>query len=148
MGSPNAERGLHQVSADATSKPVSVPGGFVRDCSKGASQTFTVDPNFLSYTALPINITAVVRRMPAGENAGFNLKYESTSGWKAAESWFTVPEENRWHSKTWTITDPEFVGKWGFNFAFDSDGTQFSKYQIRSVTVSKLSPRTRSSPVR
>ena len=62
MGSPNAEQGLHQLSADATSRAVKLPDGFIRDCSKGASQTFTVDPNFLSYTALPITITAEVRR--------------------------------------------------------------------------------------
>ena len=29
------------------------------------------------------------------------------------------------------------MGKWGFNFSFDSDGNQFSKYQIKSVTVAK-----------
>ena len=73
----------------------------------------------------------------AKENAGFNLKYESTTGWKGADSWYTIPDDERWHTKTWTITDPQFVGKWGFNFGFDSDGTQFSKYHVKSVTVAK-----------
>ena len=137
VGSPNTEKGLHQIGADGTSTAVKVHGVLARDCSKGASQTFTVDPNFLSYTAETITITAVLRRVAANDNAGFNLKYESTTGWKGAESWYTIPEDERWHTKTWTITDPQFVGKWGFNFSFDSDGNQFSKYHVRSVTVSK-----------
>jgi polysaccharide biosynthesis protein PslG len=138
MGSPNTEQGLHHLASDATSRAVKIRGELVRDCSNGASQTFTVDPNFLSYAAQTITITAVVRRQAAKENAGFNLKYESTAGWKGAESWYTIPDDLSWHTKTWTITDPQFVGKWGFNFALDSDGARFSKYQIRSVTVAKV----------
>ena len=108
-----------------------------RDCSRGSSQSFAVDPNFLSYTTQPITITAVVRRKEANENAGFNLAYESTSGWKNAETWYTVPDNTKWHTKTWTITDPQFVGKWGFNFSFNSDSPEHSKYYLQSVTVSK-----------
>ena len=145
MGSPNVEKGLHQLSADATSAALNLQGG-PRDCSRAGSQTFTVDPNFLSYTTEPITITAVLSRLAAGDNAGFNLKYESTSGWKGADGWYTIPEDNRWHAKTWTITDPQFVGKWGFNFTFDSDGTQFSKYQLRSVTVTKVPARQVAAP--
>ncbi len=51
IGSPNAEKGLHQLGADGSSTVVKVQGTFARDCSKGGSQTFTVDPNFLSYTS-------------------------------------------------------------------------------------------------
>ncbi|WP_434425780.1 hypothetical protein [Nannocystis pusilla] len=43
-----------------------------------------------------------------------------------------------WVTKTWDFDDPQFVGKWGYNFAFDSDSTQHSQYSIRSVTVTKL----------
>lgn len=39
--------------------------------------------------------------------------------------------------KTWVIKDPQFVGKWGTHFAFDSDSTQNSAYSVLSVTVSK-----------
>ena len=145
MGSPNHEQGLHHLFSGATSRAVKIRGDLCRDCSFGASQTFTVDPNFQSYTAETITITAVVRRQTAKENAGFNLKYESTTGWKGADSWYTIPDDASWHTKTWTITDPQFVGKWGFNFAFDSDGTQFSKYQIKSVTVAKDAVRERGS---
>jgi hypothetical protein len=29
---------------------------------------------------------------------------------------------------------------WGYNFSLDSDGNQFNKYDIQSVTVTKLDP--------
>ncbi len=143
MGSPNTEKGLHQLSPDGTSADVNIGGGPARDCSKSGSQTFAVDPNFLSYATEPITITAVVRRVNANDNAGFNLKYESTAGWKNAESWYTVPEDARWHTQSWAITDAQFVGKWGYHFSFDSDGTNLSKYYLQSVSVTKAPVRRR-----
>jgi hypothetical protein len=71
VGSPNTEKGLHQLSADSTSADVNIDGRPARDCSKSAGQTFAVDPNFLSYATETITITAVVRRGAANENAGF-----------------------------------------------------------------------------
>ena len=68
---------------------------------------------------------------------GFNLKYESTKGYKSA-GWYTVPDNKEWHTMTWKIDDSQFVSKWGFNFALDSDGAQNSKYYIQSVTVTKV----------
>jgi len=34
------------------------------------------------------------------------------------------------------IDDPQFVGKWGYHFSFDSDSTTFSGHSLKSVTVS------------
>jgi hypothetical protein len=137
MGSPNAELGLHQLNADATSMVVTAYGGPARDCSKGASVSFTVDPNFLSYTTVPIKITAVVRRNAANDNAGFNLKYESTTGRKGI-GWNSVPGNDRWYTLSWTILDDEFVGNWGYHFSLDSDSKSNSKYYLQQVTVTKL----------
>ena len=137
MGNPNTEQGLHHLSSDATSTVLNAFGGPTRYCGKGAAQSFTVNPNFLSYTTVPITITAVLRRNAANDNAGFNLWYESTTGWKGTGSWYTIPSNAEWHTKTWTINDPQFVGKWGVNFSFNSDSPAHSKYYIQSVTVSK-----------
>ncbi|MBM3476765.1 MAG: hypothetical protein FJX75_26130 [Armatimonadetes bacterium] len=134
-GGPNEERGLHQISADATSTAVEAYGVAARDCSKGAGQSFSVAPEFLSYTTEPITITVVVRRLPANENAGFNLWYESTSGIRGTGEWYTIPGNDQWYTKTWTITDAQFVGKWGYNFVFNGDTPR--PYYLRSVTVSK-----------
>ena len=145
MGEPNVERGLHQLNADATSTAVTVYGGAARDCSKGSGVTFTVDPNFLSYTTASIRITAVVRRNAANDNAGFNLKYESKAGRKGI-GWNTVPGNDRWYTLTWTISDDEFVGDWAYHFSFDSDSTTYSKYYLQQVTVTNLTPRPTSAP--
>ena len=105
----------------------SVPGGAI----------YTVDPSFLTYSTEPIEIAVEVRRNEANDNAGFKLVYESTTGYKSL-GWYTVPDNKQWHTIKWKITDPQFVGMWGYNFSLNSDGPKFSKYYIKSVTVTKL----------
>lgn len=126
---PQTEQGLHLLG---TAK---ITNG-ARDVSGGPGQGFTVDPNFDSYGPSTLHVTAVLRRNGA-DNAGFNLKYESTTGWKGTASWYTVPGADQWYTAEWDLPDAQFVGKWGFNFSFDSDSTQYSKYSIQSVTVTK-----------
>jgi hypothetical protein len=134
-GQPNLERGLHHLSADASSAAVEVHGVPARDCSKGAGQAFAVDPGFLSYTTVPITITVVVRRNAANGNAGFNLWYESTTGLRSTGSWYTIPGNDQWYTQTWKLTDAQFVGKWGYHFNLNGDSPR--PYYLRSVTVTK-----------
>lgn len=131
---PDQEAGLHPTTDTVVR---SFGGDTARDCSTRASQSFGVDRNFLAYDSAPISITVVLRRNGT-ESAGFNLKYESVSGWKSTGAWYTVPAGSQWHTQSWTINDAQFVGKWGYNFALDSDSTDNSKYSIQTVTVSKL----------
>ena len=138
LGNPNTENGLHQLDPDATSTPVVVYDTAARDASKSSSQQFTVDPNFLCYTPARIHITTVTRRNVTNDNAGFNLKYESQTGWKNAGGWYTVPGNTEWYTHTWTITDDQFVSIWGYNFRLDSDSTAHSRYYLRQVTVTKV----------
>lgn len=137
MGATNDERGLHTLSGDAIAADVIAYGGPARAGSVPGGNAFVVDPGFLSYTSEPIEITVVVRRNPANDNAGFKLVYESTDGFKNF-GWYTVPDNKEWHTKSWKITDAEFVGMWGYNFALESDGNVYNKYYIKSVTVRKL----------
>ncbi len=122
-------KGLHPIGEAKI-----VNGG--RDQSTLSGQSFTVDPNFLSYTTVPIKVTIVLRRNGA-KGAGFNFKYESTSGWKGGLGWYTVPEGAEWKTLTYEIKDAQFVGKWGFHFGLDSDSTEHTAYSLKSVTVSK-----------
>jgi hypothetical protein len=145
MGSPNVEHGLHQLNADAASTAVTVFGGSARDCSRSASMTFTVDPNFLSYTRGVIKISAVVRKISATDNPGFNLRYESATGRKGI-GWNSVPSSDKWYTLTWTVSDDEFVGDWGYNFSFDCDSTNYSRYYLQQVTITNLTPRPASAP--
>lgn len=136
FGSDDLEKGLHTTAPDP-SLVATVDGAVARDCSKGASVAFTVDPNFLSYTQEPIKITAVVRSVSATNNPGFNLKYEAKTGRKG-RGWNSVPADGKWHTLSWTLDDDEFVGNWGYHFSFDSDSTRYSGYYLREVTVTKL----------
>jgi hypothetical protein len=56
---------------------------------------------------------------------------------KPTGAWYAVPGSDQLYTQTWTITDAQFVGKWGYQFTFDSDATQNSKHRIQSVTVAK-----------
>jgi polysaccharide biosynthesis protein PslG len=134
-GAPNVERGLHQLNPGASSTVVEAYGVTARDCGKGAGQTFTVDRQFVSYSSEPLTITVVARRNATNDNAGFNLKYESATGIRGTGGWYTIPGNDRWYTQSWTLTDAQFVGKWGYNFTLDADIP--TSYLLRSVTVSR-----------
>lgn len=138
MGERNEEKGLHTLSGQSVAQAVLSYGGSARAGDVPGGNMFIVDPGFLSYTSTPIEITAVVRRNEANDNAGFKLVYESTNGFKTAGGWYTVPDNKQWHTVKWKIEDPQFVNYWGYNFSLVSDGNKFNKYLIQSVTVTKL----------
>ena len=138
FGETTVEKGLHTRSGSAVAEAVVAYGGPARAGNIPGGSAFIVDPNFLSYAAAPIEISAVVRRNPANDNAGFKLVYESPTGFKTAGGWYTVPDNKEWHTVKWRIEDPQFVNYWGFNFNLESDGDKYSKYFLRSVTVTKL----------
>ncbi|MCB1079016.1 MAG: hypothetical protein KDM64_14435, partial [Verrucomicrobiae bacterium] len=140
MGDRGEERGLHTLSGDALAEAVVAYGGSARAGSVPGGNLFVVDPGFLSYDATPIEIRVEVRRNEANDNAGFKLDYESSQGLKSAGGWYTIPDNREWHTATWRIEDPQFVNYWGYNFGLNSDGNQYNRYYIRSVTVTKLKP--------
>ncbi|CAN5612265.1 hypothetical protein BH11PLA2_BH11PLA2_40460 [soil metagenome] len=138
FGKTTKEAGLHMRSGNDVAAAVVAYGGSARAGNVPGGNAFIVDPNFLNYTATPIEITAVVRRNPANDNAGFKLVYESPNGFKTAGGWHTVPDNKHWHTIKWTVDDPQFVNYWGYNFALESDGDKFNKYYMQSVSVRKL----------
>jgi len=138
MGERNVERGLHTMSGDAVAEAVVAYGGSARAGNVPGGNVFIVDPDFLSYTTTPIEITVVVRRNPANDPAGFKLIYESASGLKNVGGWYAVPDNKKWHTVSWKINDAQFVNMYGFNFSLNSDGNKHNKYYIQSVTVTKL----------
>jgi hypothetical protein len=136
-GTTNVEKGLHTQSAASVAADVLAYGGGSRAGGVPGGNVFMVDPNFLAYTPTPIEIKIVVRRNANNDNAGFKLVYESTTGYKNL-GWYTVPDNTAWHTVTYRITDDEFVSMWGYNFSLDSDGNTYNKYDIQSVTVTKV----------
>ena len=138
MSERNDEKGLHTLSGQAVAEAVVAYGGSARAGDVPGGNLFIVDPGFLCYDSMPIEITAVVRRNANNDNSGFNLVYESTTGFKTAGGWYTVPDNKQWHTVKWKIEDPQFVNYWGYNFSLVSDGNVYNKYLIQSVTVTKL----------
>ena len=60
--------------------------------------------------------------------------------------WNSVPGADKWYTLSWTISDDEFVGNWGYHFSFDSDSTNYSRYYLQQVTVTNLVPRPSAPP--
>jgi hypothetical protein len=137
MGAKTVEKGLHTQAGTKIAADVLAYGGSSRAGSIPGGNVFIVDPNFLSYTHVPIQVDIVVRRNEANDNAGFKLTYESTTGYKNL-GWYTVPDNKEWHTLSYKIDDAEFVNMWNFSFSLDSDGNQYNKYDIQSVTVTRL----------
>jgi hypothetical protein len=137
MGEDRAEKGLHTLSGNSLAQAVIAYGGSARAGNVPGGNLFVVDPEFMSYTTEPIEITAVVRRNEANDNSGFKLVYESKTGFKTAGTWFTVPDNKQWHTVRWQIDDAQFVNYWGYNFSLESDGDRYNKYYLQSVTVTK-----------
>ena len=127
------EKGLHTMAGDSIAADVLAYGGNQRagEVPKGGN-VFLVDPNFLSYTTVPIEITAMVKRNNKNEKAALTLEYESTSGYKKPPT-FDIPEGDQWQKATWTINDCQFVGCWAFHFRFNA-----GSFLVQSVTVTKL----------
>jgi hypothetical protein len=137
MGTANTELGLHQLHANRTSTSVTVYGETARDWSKHTEQKFSVDPNFLSYTTSPIQVTIVARKHAgAGDARISQVNYESTTGYKdLSEAKFDIPGDDQWYTKTWTINDPQFVGMYAYNLRFYAS---LNNFYVKSLTVSKV----------
>jgi hypothetical protein len=139
FGTTNVEKGLHTHSAASVAADIVLYGGSARAGTVPGGNVFIVDPNFLSYTPTPIEITAMVRRDAANDPAQLELDYESSTynekssiGDKKAAP-FVIPDNTEWHKATWRIDDDQFDSAWGYNFHFNS-----GNYVIQSVTVTKL----------
>lgn len=132
FGEKNSEKGLHTQSAETIASDVLAYGGGARVGSVPGGNVYMVDPNFLSYSTVPIEISAVVRRNEKNDPARLTLTYESTAGYKKAAP-FEVPDNEKWHTATWRIDDAQFVSQWAYNFTLNS-----GKYIVQSVTVTRL----------
>ena len=128
------------MAADSIAADVLAYGGNARsgEVPKGGN-VFYVDPNFLSYDTVPLEITAMVKRNEKGEKASIGFEYESN---KTPREGYTnvqpqeIPEDaSQWHKLTWKINDCQFVGTWAFHFRIQADP---KKYRIQSLTVTRL----------
>jgi hypothetical protein len=132
FGEKNVEKGLHTHSAETVAADVLAYGGSARVGTVPGGNVYLVDPNFLAYTATPIEIRVVARRNTKNDPVKLTLTYESTSGYKKAQP-YDVPDNEKWHTATWKIDDAQFVSQWAYNFTLNS-----GNYIIQSVTVTEV----------
>lgn len=134
------EKGLHTMAGESIAADVAAYGGNVRsgEIPKGGN-VFYVDPNFLSYDTVPIEITAMVKRNEKGEKISLGFEYESNKTTREGYGHVQpqeIPEDTtQWHKLTWKIDDCQFVGTWAFHFRLQGDP---KKYQIQNLTVTRL----------
>jgi len=132
FGETIVEKGLHTQSAQSIAEDVVLYGGAGRAGDVPGGNVFMVDPAFLSYDTVPIEITFEVRRNPDNDPQRLVLEYESTTGYKKAAP-FPIPDNQQWHTARFRIDDCQFVNTWGFSFRINQ-GT----YAVRKVAVTRL----------
>ncbi|PTY02243.1 hypothetical protein DB346_08995 [Verrucomicrobia bacterium LW23] len=134
------EKGLHTMAGEAIAADVLAYGGNARsgEVPKGGT-VFYVDPNFLSYDTVPIEVTAIVKRADAARPVTLGFEYESNKvkreGYSKVEPQEIPEDTSQWHKLSWKVDDSQFVGTWSFHFRFQGDPKQ---YLIHSVTVTRL----------
>jgi hypothetical protein len=139
LAASNIDKGIKQMSQGTTTVVNLLDRSYRRsDVSKGNESFyvyFRVDPAFVPFGTKELEITVVARRIDQ-KPAGMGLTYESLTGYKGANSWWTLPEGDQWSDHTWKVNDANFVGGWGWNFRTDGAGGN-ADFLIREVRVKK-----------
>ena len=140
LGATNTNEGIEQKNPDTTAVlndlTSSCRRAKVSEGGEGLYAYFRVDSSFVPFGTKELEITVVAKRLPSGESSGMNLTYESTSGYKGAGEWWTIPEGDQWQEHTWKVKDANFAGGWGWNFRTDAAGAK-ADFLIKEVRVSK-----------
>ncbi len=146
LGATNAERGLY--NQRFRSLP---PGAVVPVTIDGVEAVRTDPPKEVLYVYLDVDhsyayfldgqqdilITVEVHRAKAAQQAGFNILYDSATGYRFT-SWQWIEPGAGWASYTIRLTDAGFSSTWGWDFAINAGGTKKEPLIVRSVTVRKV----------
>lgn len=146
LGRVGEERGLYNVAyrvrRNGAVEPVEVAG--VEAVRTNVSRDvfyvyFDVDDTFLYFTEgrAPIEVAVEVWGARGARQLGFNLLYDSTSGYRFT-SWQWVDAREGWVTYTLRITDASFANTWGWDFAVNAAGNRVEDLTVRAVTVRKV----------
>jgi hypothetical protein len=100
---------------------------------------FDVDHSYAYFVDRRYNllIAVEVHKASAPQRVGFNLFYDSTSGYKFTP-WQWVDAGQGWVTYTFRITDPDFSSVWGWDFAVNGAGDKKENLVLRSASVTKV----------
>ena len=146
LGAAPVEQGVCQLNTFGRVIPGQIEGeGAVRTPARTGSEfrsvVFDVDDAYVGYGDHKLQITITARRVDPAVNTGMNLIYESTAGYVNYGQWWTLPAGPGWHQKTYTLSNAQFVNKWGWNFACQNETS--GDFWIRDVRVTKIAARAR-----
>jgi hypothetical protein len=79
-------------------------------------------------------ITVEVHRAKAAQQVGFNILYDSTTGYRFT-AWQWIEPGTGWVTYTVHLTDAGFSSAWGWDFAINGAGNKKEPLTVRSVTV-------------
>jgi len=146
LGTANVERGLYnerlRTLPSGAVVPVTVDGvAAVRtDQMKDAVYVyFTIDDSYAYFVdgRYDYLITVEVHRAGGPQRVGFNLMYDSMSGYRFSP-WQWVDQGDGWASYTIKISDASFSKTWGWDFAVNGAADKKENLVVRSVTVTRV----------
>lgn len=146
LGRANVEKGLYNMRfrdrRNGAVEVVDVDGGEAVRTNASKDIVFVyfdVDDTFLFFVdnRAAVEIAVEVRGAGAAQQLGFNLLYDSTSGYRFTP-WQWVEAGHGWVTYTFRITDANFANTWGWDFAINAGGNRREDLTIRTVTVRKV----------
>lgn len=146
LGAQNAERGLYNMRyrtrRNGALEIVQIDGADAVRTNAGKEIVFVyfhVDESFLYYVDGRVGVEIVVEvwGAKAAQQLGFNILYDSMTGYRFTP-WQWVELKNGWITYTFRLTDANFSGTWGWDFAINAGGNRQDDLTVRSVTVRKI----------
>lgn len=147
LGRTNVEEGLYNMPfrsrRNGAVEVVDTGGGEAVRTSAGREIVFVyfdVDDSFLYYVdgRYGVDVTVEVRGASAPQQLGFNLLYDSMTGYRFTP-WHWVEVKDDWVTYTFRLPDAAFANTWGWDFAINAAGNRREDLTIRSVVVRKIS---------
>jgi len=150
LGAADDERGLYnqrlRTLPSGAIVPVTVDGDSAVKTDQSTDAVYVyldVDHSFAYFVdgREDLLITVEVHRGKAARQIGFNILYDSMSGYRFTP-WQWIEPGTGWATYTVKLTDANFSSTWGWDFAINGAGDKTDALVVRSVTVRKM-PRTK-----
>ncbi|HKX19880.1 MAG TPA: hypothetical protein VJT33_17900 [bacterium] len=146
LGATNVEQGLYNQALRTLPSggvvPISVDGvdAIRTDQARDAVYVyFRIDDSYAYFVdgRYDYLITVQVHRAGGPQRVGFNLMYDSMSGYRFS-SWQWVDEGDGWASYTIRVSDASFSKTWGWDFAINGAADKKENLVVRAVTVTRV----------
>jgi hypothetical protein len=146
LGATNQERGLYNQQLrglrSGAAVPVTVDGVTAVRTDQQTDAVyvrFTIDDSYAYFVdgRYDYLITIEVHRAGGPQRVGFNLLYDSMSGYRFSP-WQWVDAGDGWASYTIRITDASFSKTWGWDFAINGAADKKENLVVHSVTVTRV----------